>query len=78
MRHFVTLGFDSSARTLMRSISEYMQVLVAIVDNPALAAEFVTADTPETSNAFYFQHLARGKPSARLLVRVGGQPNTLG
>lgn len=66
MRHLVTLGFDSSARTLMRSISEYMQVLVAIIDDPALAAKFVTADTPETSNAFYFQHLARGKLHKRI------------
>ncbi|HJO65424.1 MAG TPA: hypothetical protein QF469_08795 [Sphingomonas sanguinis] len=66
MRHLVMLGFDSSARTLMRSISEYMQVLVAIIDDPALAKKFVTADTPETSNAFYFQHLARGKLHKRI------------
>ncbi|TNF03811.1 MAG: hypothetical protein EP321_09040 [Sphingomonadales bacterium] len=66
IRHLVTLGFDSSARTLMRSVSEYMQVLVAIIDDPALAAEFVTADTPETSNAFYFKYLARGKLHKRI------------
>jgi hypothetical protein len=79
MRHLVTLGFDSSARTLMdssartlmRSISEYMQVLVAIIDDPALAAKFVTADTPETSNAFYFQHLARGKLHKRIRTAWG-------
>ena len=57
MRHLVTLGFDGSARTLMRSIAEYIEVLVAILDDPALAAEFVTSDTPETSNRFYFSHL---------------------
>lgn len=66
MRHLITLGFDGSARTLMRSIAEYIQLLVALLDDPALAAEFVTADTPETSNDFYFRHLARGKLHKRV------------
>ena len=66
MRHLVSLGFDGSARTLLRSITEYVHVLVALIDDPALAGEFVAADTPETANAFYFQQLARGKLHRRL------------
>jgi hypothetical protein len=68
MRHLVTLGFDNSARTLLRSIAEYMQVLVAIIDDPALGGEFVKADTPESANEFYFRHLARGKLRKRMLA----------
>jgi hypothetical protein len=68
MRHLVNLGFDNSARTLLRSIAEYMQVLVAIIDDSALAAEFVKADTPETSNKFYFDYLARQKLNRRVLA----------
>jgi len=66
LRHLVTLGFDGSARTLLRSITEYVHVLVALIDDPALASEFVAADTPETANAFYFRQLARGKLHKRL------------
>jgi hypothetical protein len=66
LRHLVMLGFDTSARTLLRSIVEYMQVLVAIIDDPALATEFVTAETPESANAFYFRQLARGKLHKRI------------
>lgn len=78
LRHLVTLGFDGAARTLLRSTAEYMQVLVAIIDDPSLAAEFTTADTPETANAFYFRQLARGKLHKRIKVawtRFFGSPD---
>ncbi len=68
MRHLVNLGFDNAARTLLRSIAEYMQLLVAIVDDPLLAGEFVKADTPEASNKFYFDHVARRKLNRRVLA----------
>lgn len=66
LRHLITLGFDGSARTLLRSTSEYIHVLVALIDDPALGTEFVRADTPEAANAFYFNQLARGKLHRRL------------
>lgn len=66
LRHLVALGFDSSARTLLRSTAEYMLVLVALLDDPPLASEFVGADTPEQANAFYFRQLARGKLHKRV------------
>lgn len=72
LRHLVTLGFDGSARTLLRSITEYVHVLVALIDDPALAREFVAADTPETANAFYFRQLARGKLHKRLEAAWAG------
>lgn len=66
LRHLVEFGFDGSARTLLRSISEYLHVLVALIDDPTLGAEFVAADTPATANAFYFRQLALGKLHKRL------------
>jgi len=68
LRHLITLGFDGSARTLLRSVAEYMHVLVALIDDPALGGEFIAAETPETANAFYFRQLARGKLHTRLEV----------
>lgn len=66
LRHLVTLGFDGAARTLLRSTSEYMQVLIALIDDPGLAADFVSAETPDTANEFYFRQLARGKLNKRI------------
>lgn len=72
LRHLVTLGYDGAARTLLRSITEYVHVLVALIDDPALAGEFVAADTPEAANAFYFRQLARGKLHKRLEAAWAG------
>ena len=66
LRHLIALGFDGSARTLLRSITEYVHVVVALIDDPALASEFVAAETPQTANAFYFRQLARGRLHKRL------------
>lgn len=60
MRHLILLGFDTAARTLLRSTAEYMELLVAIIDQPQLAAEFAAADSPEASKKFWENHLARG------------------
>lgn len=57
IRHLILLGYDSSARTILRSVSEYMEVLVALMDDPTLASEFVKSDTPETAHAFWRSHL---------------------
>lgn len=65
-RHLIELGFDSAARTVLRSIIEYIQVLIAILDDPNLAKEFVKANTPESSNEFYFQNIARKKITNRI------------
>ena len=66
LRHLIVLGFDGSARTLLRSITEYIHVVVALIDDPPLASEFVAAETPQTANDFYFKQLARGRLYKRL------------
>ena len=61
MRHLILLGFDSSARTILRSVSEYMEVFVAILHNPDFASVFLKSDTPETAQEFWEKHLRGGK-----------------
>ena len=66
IRHLVLAGFDTSARTILRSISEYMEVLVAVVHQPDFANEFVKSDTPEGAQAFWEAHLRCGKIRRRV------------
>jgi hypothetical protein len=66
VRHLVLAGFDTSARTILRSTSEYMEVLVAIIHQPAFADEFVESDTPETAQTFWETHLRGGKIRRRV------------
>lgn len=61
MRHLILLGFDTSARTILRSVSEYMEVLVAMLHSPDFARDFVKSDTPETAQEFWEKHLRGGK-----------------
>jgi hypothetical protein len=61
MRHLILLGFDTSARTVLRSSSEYMEVLVAVLHRPEFASEFVKSDTPEAAQEFWQNHLRGGK-----------------
>lgn len=60
MRHLVLLGFDTSARAVLRSVSEYMEVMVALLHQPEFADEFIRSDTPEAAQAFWKTHLSRG------------------
>lgn len=60
LRHLILIGFDTSARTLLRSTAEYMELMVAILDEPLLAAEFIKSDTPESALKFWREHLSRG------------------
>ncbi|QFY59755.1 hypothetical protein FZ934_04505 [Rhizobium grahamii] len=66
IRHLVLAGFDGSARTIVRSVAEYMEVLVAVVHEPAFADEFVKSDTPEASQLFWQTHLRGGKLRRRI------------
>lgn len=61
MRHLILLGFDTSARSILRSVSEYMEVFVAILHKPTFAEEFNASDTPEAAQQFWEQHLRGGK-----------------
>jgi hypothetical protein len=66
IRHLVLAGFDTSARTILRSVSEYMEVLVAIIHQPTFANEFVKSDTPESAQIFWEEHLRGGKIRRRV------------
>jgi len=66
IRHLVLAGFDTSARTILRSVSEYMESLVAIIHQPSFADDFMKSDTPETAQAFWEQHLRGGKIRRRV------------
>jgi hypothetical protein len=66
LRHLILLGFDTSGRTLLRSTAEYMEVLVAIIDDPPFAAEFLKSDSPETAKVFWEQHLRSGRIRRRV------------
>ena len=60
LRHLLLLGYDAAARTLLRSIGEYMELFVALLDEPTLANEFVKSDTPEGAKKFWKSHIAWG------------------
>lgn len=65
--HLINLGYDTSARTILRSTSEYMELLVAIIDDPSFAEPFNESDTPEGAHKFWRTHL-RG-PMIRARVK---------
>jgi hypothetical protein len=66
MRHLILLGFDTSARTILRSSAEYMDVLVALLHDPSLAEHFVLSDTPEGAKEFWQEHLRSGRIRRRV------------
>lgn len=57
IRHLINIGYDTSARTILRSTSEYMELLVAIIDDPSMAVPFTESDTPEGAHKFWRTHL---------------------
>jgi hypothetical protein len=61
IRHLISLGFDAAAQALLRSVCEYMEVMVAILHRPSLANEFVKSDTPESAQEFWNAQLKGGK-----------------
>ena len=61
MRELILAGFDAQARVLLRSAGEHLELLVAVIDDPQLADQFVLSDTPERAWFFWSQHLAKGE-----------------
>ena len=57
LRHLILLGFDTAAKTLLRSTAEYMELLVAILSDPSLADEFSNTDTPARAKQFWEKQL---------------------
>ena len=60
IRHLILLGYDTSARTILRYVGEYMELYVAILNDPSLASEFKNAQTPEDTTEFWRSNLAYG------------------
>jgi hypothetical protein len=58
IRHLVLVGFDTSARTVLRSLSEYLKVLVGLVRQPDLSDALVMSDSPEDAQRFWQTHLS--------------------
>ena len=61
-------GFDSSARQITRSLSEEVDALHYLLLFPNCQREFLSAQTTDEQNRFWFQHLAKGK--ARKAIRA--------
>jgi hypothetical protein len=59
-RHLILLGYDVAAKIILRSIGEYAELYVAMLDDPTLADEFVKSDVPEGAKAFWKLHVSRG------------------
>ena len=57
LRHLILLGFDTAAKTILRSTAEYMELLVAILSDPSLADEFSNTDTPVRAKQFWEKQL---------------------
>ena len=72
IRHLILLGYDTSARAILRSTGEYLEVLVALLDDPGLACAFVDSDTPEGAKSFWETHL-RGDKIRRRIKRAWRQ-----
>jgi hypothetical protein len=67
IRHLVIAGFDTSARTLLRSLSEYLEVLVALIHQPEFSDAFVVSgDSPGDAQNFWETHLRGGKIRRRV------------
>jgi hypothetical protein len=72
IRHLVLQGFDTSAKTLLRSTAEYMELLVAVIDQPSLAKEFARTHTPFEANQFWKAHLAAGRIRKKIFAAWQG------
>ena len=60
IRHLILLGFDNAANAILRSVSEHMELLVAVLDDPSLSKAFRKTRTPAQANEFWNAQLARG------------------
>ena len=60
IRHLVLAGFDTSARTILRSISECLEVLLAVIHQPSFADAFMKSDTPKGAQEFWQRHIRGG------------------
>lgn len=61
VRKLVTEGYDIHAKVLVRLLTERVAILCLVMKDKNIATEFMEADGFESSNAFWFKYLAKGK-----------------
>ena len=66
IRHLMLLGFDAAARTQVRSTSEHMEILIAILDDPAMGIEFCKTRDAAAANKFWKAYLSKHKICPRI------------
>ncbi len=66
IRHLMLLGFDAAARTQVRSTTEHMEVLIAILDDPQMGIEFCKTRDATASNKFWKAYLSKHKIRPRV------------
>jgi hypothetical protein len=59
-------GFDTASQPILRSVAEYLEVLVAIIDDPTFSSAFIASDTPEGAKSFWEQNLRGGRIRRRI------------
>ena len=66
IRHLMLLGFDAGAKTLVRSTTEHMEVMAAILDDPTMGIEFCKSRDEITANKFWKAYLSKHKVRPRI------------
>lgn len=66
IRHLMLLGFDAAARTQVRTTSEHVELLIAILDDPAMGAEFCKTRDEVAANKFWKAYLSKHKIRPRI------------
>lgn len=82
VRNLCLSGFDVSAKICLRQLLEQLDFLRAVLDDRALASEFIKSDAePEAAKEFWHRHLAKGRVRERAkayrIKRLKSSPEAL-
>jgi hypothetical protein len=78
VRTLVVAGFDIPAKMLVRQIEEHCSMLILLMDDAELCAEFHNHHEPEASNQFWHKHISKGKLERKIEEKlVGYSPDLL-
>jgi len=61
IRKLALSGFDLAARQVLRSLCEYVDVWQLLVLKPEAVVDFLNTHEADSSNAFWYRHLSKGK-----------------
>lgn len=70
VRMLVIGGFDIPAKMLVRQIEEQCALLIWIMDDEELCAEFHRDHDPENSNKFWHRHISKGKIDKKITEKL--------